>query len=378
MATLKTTVVDAISSLTAAVNPNDLIRKTEFDAGVAGFAPASGVSNAIAKAHNAVTVPDTNESIQFGLAGQAITAEIILPNETVDQNAASGLSELFAGPYAAQSVITLAKSELTTVVVKRRLIADHSDIATGVADTDYVLNAHLGTILITTGSNLIASGTQEIYVTYDCSEVLAGPGLEITPSGLQAKFGTGKQHVAYGDHQHANDHRAASVDAGSLTVTITVSEIQKIGAEVRLRDSSLASHADGLYVNTATISTKAAVDSLSARVTTLENAIPPSGVQISVSDTYSVDLTRNEDTGNIMADVIVGTGLLTGPSGVRVDYDVLDTRYPVTAVGTGNPNAIVTGNIGHRFFQTDAVDNAGNNVIKIWEKVENSTNTGWF
>lgn len=378
MATLKTTVVDAISSLAAAANPQDLVRKQEMDTAVEGLAPSSGVATAIAQSHVAVTAPDTNESIQFGLAGQAITGEVVVPDETVEQAADTGLSELFAGPYAAQSTITLAATEVTNVVVKLRLISDHSELATGTADTDYVLNAHLGTILITDGSNVIADGTQEIYVTYDCSEVLAGPALEIVPSGVRVKLGTGRQHAAYGDHQHANDHRAASADAGSLTVTITVSEIQAIGAEVRLRDSSLASHADGLYVNTSTISTKAAVDALASRVTDLENAPPASGVMISVADTGTVDMTRDEDTGEITADVIVGTGLLAGPSGVRVDYDVLDTRYPVTSVGSGIPNGVVTGDIGHRFFQTDAVDDAGNNVIKIWEKVENNTDTGWF
>lgn len=379
MATLKTTVVDAISSLSAAVDPEDLVRKQEMDAAVDGLAPASGVANAISKAHNAVTVPDTNESIHFNLEGQALTGEVVIPDETVEQSADTGLSELFAGPYTTQSTITLAATEVTGVVVKLRLIADHSELATGVADTDYVLNAHLGTILITDDSNLIADGTQEIYVTYDCGEVLNGPALEIVPSGVQVKLGTGHHEAARGDHEHTWNHRPASAGSGSLTLNITVNEIQEINGEVRLKDSTLVADSDGLAVNTGTIATYASVAALGARVTELENATPDSGVPVSVADSLSIDFTRNEDTGEITGDVIVGSGLeIDAEDGVRVDYDVLDTRYPVTTVGSGVPNGVVTGNIGHRFFQTDAQDDAGNNVIKIWEKTENNTDTGWF
>ena len=377
MATLKTTVVDAISSLAAAVNPNDLVRKSEFDAGIEGMAPLSGVNNAISLAHSALTVPATNESLDFSLAGQALTGEVKLPDQTTSQAADTGLSEIFNGPHAAGDTISLAKTKVSNVTVKRRLIADHSDIATGVADTDYVLDSDAGTVQIMTGGNLVATGAQEIYVEYDCAEILDGPGLEIVPSGLQNDFGTGYHQVARGDHTHSLLHRAATANSGSITIDISISEIQEVSAEVRMADSSLASGISGIYVNTNVIATKASVDALDVRVTALEDAVPDSGVLISVSDTDSIDMTRNEETGEMYADAVLGTGLHLS-SGIAVDYDILDLRYPVTSVGTGTPEGVVTGNIGHRFFQTDATDDLGNTMIKIWEKTENGTNTGWF
>jgi hypothetical protein len=378
MATLKTTVVDAISSLAAAVNPNDLVRKGEMDSALDGLAPASGVANAISKAHNAVTVPNTNESLDLSLSGQALTGEVRLPDATIDQAAESALSETFNGPIAEGATITLAKSNVSSVVVKLRLASDHSDLATGVADTDYVLDSTAGTILIMSGSNLVATALQEINVAYDCSEILDGSGLEIVASGLKALWGPGHHQISRGDHTHAYTHRPLTVANGSLTMTMTVSEIQSLSAEVRIADSSLLSGVDGLYVNTATISTKAAVDALDVRITALEEAAPPSGTPLFVSDTDSLDLSYNEETGELSGIVIVGSGLELTSGVPSIDWDSTDQRYPVTTVGTGDPNGVVTGNIGWRFFQTDAVDSQGNDIVKIWEKITNNSNTGWF
>jgi hypothetical protein len=378
MATLKTTVVDAISSLAAAVNPHDLVRLAEFQSATAGLAPASGVSNAISKAHNALTVPDTNESLDLSLAGQALTGEVRLPNTSVEQAADTALSETFPGAIAEGATINLAKSRVSNVTAKLRLAADHSDLATGVADTDYVLDAFAGSLLITTGSNLVATGLQEVFVEYDCAEVLDGPGLEIIPSGLQALFGTSNHHVARGDHTHALLHRAATADSGSLTLSITVSETQEISGEVRIADSSLSSGVGGLFVNTATISTRAAVDALDVRVTALESAAPPSGTPLYVTDTPSLDLSYDENTGELSGVVVVGSGLELTSGVPSIDWGSTDQRYPVTTVGTGDPNGVVTGNIGWRFFQTDATDSEGNNIVKIWEKITNNSNTGWF
>jgi hypothetical protein len=332
--TLKPTVVERISSNNPAANPNDLVRKNEVDAALAAKASSSDVDTAIASAtHPPVTKTDSN-SVAISLTGQLLSADVKIPAETTSQTAATGLTDDFSHPVVATDSLDTNSEKLTTCVVERRLVADNSVVALGVEDTDYTVDLETGIITILTGSNLVtASAAEKVTVTLSREAITVGPALEITPSGVEVKLGTARNQAAKGDHTHANDHRAATVDSANKSVALAISSKQKISAEVVAPvDGGLKVTNNGLEADFTKISatnhghanaTQSAPGFMSAADKTKLDGL--NGGATTFDDTSTVDLSVSP-TGHVTADVKKGAGITEDETGLAVDFDAVAAK----------------------------------------------------
>lgn len=330
--------VTTITSATAAALPNELVRLVEMQAADAALAAdIAALEAADAANHAALTVPDTNDSIDLVLVAQALTAEVRLPAESESQAAAAGQTEAFSAPASGDEV-SLAKQNVSGVIVT---IAGPTTAALG---TDYYLDSVAGKIIVLDGI-LVGVG---FTVDYDAGQTLDGPAMERALTGLTNKIGTGHQQVARGDHGHTLLHNLATgVTGESVAVTVN-GKGQQVAAAVVLAASSGLAIASGLKVDTSVIATKASVDSVVADVavheTRLDN-IEAGAETIAIGDTDSVNLTKTGST--VTADVVVGSGLVITPAvGVEVDFTVAaaksvtddhETRIDALEAGTVLP-----------------------------------------
>lgn len=305
----------APTSAVAAAADTELVRYLEFMAELENIQTDLDAVEAAeaASAHDAVTVPATNESLTLTLSGQALTGEVRLVDETEFQAAATGVTEQFLSPSSGD-VLDLGKLMVSNVV----LIADGD---TAVENTDYLLDANTGIVTVLAGSILIG---ETVDATFDCAQVMIGPALEVTEDGLQCKLGTGRHQAARGDHTHTDLHKPITVVAGAGgSVTLTINPGQRLTAEVALAASSGLAIDSGLKVDTTVIATKASVDSLVSDLATLEgrvDVLEAAATTVSVEDTDSVDLTIDAEK-KITATVRVGEGLAIAETGVEVDFD---------------------------------------------------------
>ncbi len=326
-------------STVAASEATHLVRYGEMQSLLAAIqADVDAVTAAqAASEHDAVTVPDTNNSLALVLAGQALTGEVVLVPESEYQAAGTGQTQQYFSP-ASGDILDLGKLLVSNVVV---MVG-----ATGaVLDTDYLLDAATGLITVLAGSLLIG---QTVDVTFDCAQVLSGPALEITVNGVQCKLGSGHHQAARGDHTHADLHKPLSVTDGA-SLNLTINPGQRLTGEVVLAASSGLLIESGLKVDTTVIATKSSVDSAVAAIAALDvriDALEAAAVVVSVADTDSLDLSIS-GSNQITGVVKVGEGLkITTAVGVEVDFtsvaaanitDNHETRIAALEAGTVLP-----------------------------------------
>jgi hypothetical protein len=330
MADLKATTAPKFTSSGPATADEDCIRKGEHDADIATRPTTAEVEALItAETHGPVTVPATNQTLALALDEQALTGEVIIPDDVEVQAAGTGLTMVFDHPVAAGGSLDLEREIVSSVVLIRRPAGGGTTIATGVAGTDYYLDGRLGIVHILTGSNLItASGAQEVYATYNCAQINSGPALESTVDGLAAKIGTTRDTAAAGDHHHTNDHPALSA-LSSTTVTLAVQANQQLTASARVKSGGgVTSDSDGLKIDTAVVpaidhthddATESVAGFMSAADKTKLNTLE----DVTVADTATVDLTIT--AGQITADVRLktGGGVTSDADGLKVDPAVV-------------------------------------------------------
>lgn len=330
---------EAPTSEVAASSAEQLVRYQELQTELAAIqADVDAVTAAqSASEHDAVTVPDTNNSLALTLTGQALTGEVVLVAESTYQAADTGVTEQFTDP-ASGDVLDLGKLLVSNVVVM--VGAEEA-----VENTDYLLDADTGLITVLAGSLLIG---QTVDVTFDCAQVLSGPALEITVNGVQCKLGSGHHQAARGDHTHDDLHKPLSVTDGA-SLNLTINPGQRLTGEVVLAASSGLLIESGLKVDTTVIATKSSVDSAVAAIAALDvriDALEAAAVVVSVADTDSLDLSISE-SNQITGVVKVGEGLkITTDVGVEVDFasvaasnitDDHETRIAALEAGTVLP-----------------------------------------
>ena len=318
MNTFNDVAVQTITSANAAVQATELVRLQEMEAADAAIqdSVADVAAAQSAQGHDALTVPDTNDTIDLTLTAQALTAEVRIPDAVVSQDAASGLSESWT-PSAGGEELQLAKTHVTSVVLTR------SGPVTATLGTEYYLDAVAGKLVA-----LAAAIGFTWTVAYDCSEVADGPALDSSADGLNVKLGTAHTDAAHGDHTHSLLHNKVTVLASeSLDISINDGG-QQLSAEVELGASSGLEIDSGLKVDFTVTASKASVDAAVSDIADHEDRIADleaADGNTTVDDTDSVSLAIASNV--ITANVEVGAGLKITPSvGVEVDYDEVASK----------------------------------------------------
>lgn len=330
MADLKDSVASSLQVAKAASEPNDVVRKSEYDTDKAALATKTELTAALAQDHAAVTVQDTN-SIDLTVSEQLLSADLKLA-PSVEVQAAGGIDTmLFAHPIAAGSVLVLPKQSVVIESIGRYDITDTLVSTSVSADVDYELNAATGRIYIPAGSSLITIDTNYVKVLYSYLSISEDSGLEITADGVQVKFGTSHEKAARGDHSHQNDHKPAT-GASTLSATVSVSNAQAITCDVNLATGgSLTASPAGLRVlpgvfapisHTHTAATHDTAGFMSAADKAKLDVL--STTPVSFTDSSSV--TFSTANGTTAANVKQGYGLTTDANGAAVDTTVIATK----------------------------------------------------
>lgn len=334
MGALKETVADGLKVSRAASDPTDVVRKAEFDAAIATLATSASVTSAVAAVqHDAVTKTDT-DGILITLTGQAISAGINLRSDEVLQTAGGPTTETFSHPVTGGLTLTLTRQEVTVTSVARydnNGPIPNTLVATGVAGTDYELDAVMGSLYIPTGSNLITITGQTVKVVYRWAQVEDTSGIIVNGDGVGLNFGTLYGQAARGNHRHPNDHKAATGGStNSAAVTITPGQIVK--ATVTLDPAGhLEATSSGVRVKAADFAapthshsnaTTSAAGFMSAADKAKLDIIGSNSVSFIDSDTVDFSASSSGTT----ADVKLGAGLTTDSSGVAVDFTLVAAK----------------------------------------------------
>lgn len=228
MAILKATIVASIESEAPASSPEELMRKGEVDAALAGKAD-------LVHTHAAEDVTGLQSGIQTHLGSVLASTNTVVP--TVSDESVS--FDLRVNPLGA---LTSDGDGLRVAV----------GMASGlVAPGDHTHPTLHDPVTVVPGYGIaLAMDEQEL-----SAEVVLAPngGLALGGSGLGVSFGTGATDVAAGNHTHAGMHAAVTViDTASVAFALTG---QELTAAVRFDPDPdggvpLAESADGVYAPT--------------------------------------------------------------------------------------------------------------------------------
>lgn len=309
-----------------------VVRKGDLETILQDYPTAVEVEQAIEEiAHAPAQGADTNSiATTVDPETQVVSSDLKLTAETEVQAAATG-QELNVSPTEVAQVINLGKIYVTNVVVILRTLLG-AELHAGVEDVDYFLDAKNGTVKILSEDLVTGGVDEEVHITFDCAQVMTGPGAEITGQGVTIKWGSAHNQVPYGDHEHANDHRAANGGQTNSITTTVDDDTQKVTSDLRLAaDPGLEILESGVRVD-ATIARASEVQDLRQRLSSLEDTVDEmadSQLPVTVDDTNTAAMTRDEN-GKITTDVRYGTGLTEELGvGLAVDFDVVAQKTQV-------------------------------------------------
>lgn len=215
MATLtNTTVAGRVTQSQAAINPNELTRKGEMDAGFSGTAP---------RVHTHVTAQITDLAQQL-----VLLVEGLLPDTaTVDWTAQAGLLYAQIKTHGGGGLLQL--SDGLAVDPSGVSVPGHKHQAADIVDLQSVLVLQIRNAVTNTDT---VAWTNSNGLLYANAQLVAQGGLLDTTGGLQVDFGSGTNQVARGNHTHSQLHNPVTL-APSNSLTLVLSG-QQLGAEVLL------------------------------------------------------------------------------------------------------------------------------------------------